>query len=548
MSQPVRIIPLGGMGEVGRNLTAIEVDGRLLVIDCGLMFPESDMLGVDLVVPNFTYLADNVDRVMGYLITHGHEDHIGALPYVLPHVPAPIFATRLTRGLIEVKLKEHGLLSSAELQTIVPGEPFDVGGTLVEPFRVSHSIPDAVGFAINTPHGLIVHTGEFKFDLTPVDGQLTDLHRLAEYGRRGVLVLLSDSTNAEKSGYTPSEATVREALERVFERAPGRIVVATFASNISRVQEVINVAARHGRKVGLVGRSMEQNTAMARSLGYLRAEDDQIVSVAELDKLPDEEVVICCTGTQGEPTSALVRMANDTHRSVKLRIGDLVVLSATPIPGNEELVHRTLNQLFRRGVDVVYHTLTPVHVSGHASREEQKLMLRLVAPRFFVPMGGEYRMLVLHARLATDLGMEPGDVLVAENGQVVEVDAGSISVVGEVAGGYVYVDGLGVGDIGQVVLRDRHHLARDGFVVVVAAVDAQTRALASEPEILTRGFVYLPAAADLIEDLRAKVGDIVEDVHGSHDLLTNRLRDDLGQAIYDATKRRPMVIPLVVEV
>jgi len=548
MTSPLRIIPLGGLGEVGRNLTVVEVDRQLLCIDCGLMFPQSDMLGVDLVVPNISYLTERVEQVIGYLITHGHEDHIGALPYVLPHAPAPVFATRLTRGLIEVKLREHGLLGSTRIETIRPGEAFDLGPFRVEPYRVSHSIPDAVGFAVDTPLGLIVHTGEFKFDLTPVDGQLTDMHRLAEYGRRGVLALLSDSTNAEREGHTPSESTVGEALRRVFERAKGRVVVATFASNISRVQEVIDVAAENGRKVGMVGRSMEQNTAMAMSLGYLRAPDGQIVSVRALEDLPDEKVAICCTGTQGEPTSALVRMANDTHRSVKLRPGDTVVLSATPIPGNEELVHRTLNQLFRRGVDVIYHALTPVHVSGHASREELKLMLRLVAPRYFVPVGGEYRMLVLHGRLAEELGMAPEDVLVIENGQVLEFDGMSARVVGEVPGGYVYVDGLGVGDIGQVVLRDRHHLARDGFVVVVVAVDAHTGALASSPEVLTRGFVYLPEAADLIDHLRDRVAALVAEAHGAHDVLHERLRDALGQEIYDATKRRPMVMPMVVRV
>jgi len=548
VSERLRIIPLGGMGEVGRNLTVLEYGQHLVIVDCGLMFPESDMLGVDLVVPNFTYLVENVERVVGYLITHGHEDHIGALPYILPHVPAPVFATRLTRGLIEVKLREHGLLASAELVTIAAGQPFDLSPFRVEPFRVSHSIPDAVGFAIDTPLGLVVVTGEYKFDLTPVDRQTTDIHRLAEFGQRGVLVLLSDSTNAEREGHTPSEATVREALERVIERAPGRVIVATFASNISRVQEVLNVARRHGRKVGLVGRSMEQNIGIALDLGYLYAEPGLIVPVRDLERLPDQEVVICCTGTQGEPTSALVRMANDNHRTVTLRPGDTAVLSATPIPGNEELVHRTLNQLFRRGVDVVYQALTPVHVSGHASREEQKLMLRLVSPRYFVPMGGEYRMLVLHARLARELGMAEEDILVVENGQVVEFDGQRVSLGEEVPGGYVYVDGLGVGDIGQVVLRDRHHLARDGFVVVVVAVNTHTGELASPPEVLTRGFVYLPSSGDLIEDLRSHVTTLVREAHGAHDVLSDRLRDALGEQIYETTKRRPMVIPLIVEV
>ena len=548
MSGKLRIIPLGGYGEVGRNMTVVEYDGDIVVVDCGLMFPESDMLGVDLVVPNFTYLTENVDRVLGYLITHGHEDHHGALPYVLPHAPAPIYATRLTRGLIEIRLKEHRLLSGADITTITPNQPFELGPFRIEAFRVAHSIPDAVGFAIDCPLGLVVHTGEYKFDLTPVSGTGTDLHTLADYGRRGVLALLADSTNAERPGHTPSESVVREALERVFERAEGRIIVATFASNISRVQEVINVAEEFDRKVGLAGRSMDQNVAMALSLGYLRAEKGTIRPAQELDKLPDEEVVICCTGTQGEPTSALVRMANDTHRELAVRRGDTVVLSATPIPGNEELVHRTIDNLFRRGARVVYQALTPVHVSGHASREEMKLMLKLTAPRYFIPAGGEYRMLALHAEMARELGMPADDVFVIESGEVLEFDGQGVQRTGEVPGGYIYVDGLGVGDIGEVVLRDRHHLARDGFVVVVVAVDRQTAGLAREVEILTRGFVFLPEAGELIEEMRAYVAGLVAEEHGSHDALMGRIRNGLGDLVYQRTKRRPMVLPTVIDV
>jgi ribonuclease J len=546
----LRIIPLGGMGEVGRNLTVIEFNDQIVVVDCGLMFPQSDMPGVDLVVPNFAYLTERPERVLGYLITHGHEDHIGALPYVLPEVPAPIFATRLTRGLIEVRLKEHGLLKSTEFVTITPDSVFELGPFRIEPFRVSHSIPDAVGYGIDTPLGLVVHTGEYKFDLSPVDGQVTDLHKLAEFGRRGVLALLSDSTNSERPGHTPSEATVREALVRVFERAEGRIIIATFASNISRLQEIINVADRFERQVGMVGRSMEQNTAMALSLGYLHAPAGQLVKVRDLDRLPDSKVVICCTGTQGEPTSALVRMANDDHRDVTLKRGDTVVLSASPIPGNEELVHRTLDNLFRHGAHVVYQALTPVHVSGHASREEQKLMLRLVAPRYFVPMGGEYRMLVLHADLARELGMPTEDVFVIENGEVLAFDGRGAWLGDPVPGGYVYVDGLGVGDIGQVVLRDRNHLARDGFVVVVVAIDGQTGALARPPEVLTRGFVYLREAGELIEEMRQHLVEVVQQTHvpHAHDVLSDRIRDDLAGFIYDRTRRRPMVLPVVLEV
>ncbi len=548
MGTSVRIIPLGGLGEVGRNCTAIEFDGQILAVDCGLMFPQSDMPGVDLVVPNFAYLAEHAERVLGYLVTHGHEDHIGGLPYVLGNVPAPILATPLTRGLIEVRLKEHGLLGGAELITIQPGGRVALGPFLVEPFRVSHSIPDAVGYAITTPVGCIVHTGEFKFDLSPVDGQLTDLHRLAELGREGVLLLLSDSTNAERPGYTPSETVVREALTQVFERAAGRIIIATFASNLSRVQEVFNVAARFGRKVGIVGRSLEQNTAMAMELGYLKVADGALVRVRDLDRLPDSEVVICCTGTQGEPTSALVRMANDAHRDVSLRPGDTVVLSASPIPGHEELVHRTLDNLFRRGARVVYQALTPVHVSGHASREELKLMLRLVAPRYLVPIGGEYRMLVLHAELAKEVGMPAETVFVLENGQVLEVDGTSARLGETVPGGYVYVDGLGVGDVGQVVLRDRHHLARDGFVVVVLAVDAASRELARPPEVLTRGFVYEPESAEILDGMRERLEELVTQAHGAHDLLADRVRDELARYIHARTRRRPMVLPVVLDV
>ncbi len=548
MSGTLRIIPLGGYGEVGRNMTVLEYDDAIIVIDCGLMFPEGDMPGVDLVVPNFTYLAENVERVLGYFITHGHEDHHGALPYVLPHAPAPIYATRLTRGFIEVKLKEHRLLASAEIVTIAAGQAIEVGPFRVEPFRVGHSIPDAVGFAVDTPLGLVVHSGEYKFDLTPVSGKSTDLHALAAYGQRGVLALMADSTNAERHGHTPSESVVREALEHVFERAEGRVILATFASNISRVQEVINVAEDFGRKVGLAGRSMEQNIAMARNLGYLEAAPGTLVGLKELDALPDDEVVVCCTGTQGEPTSALVRMANDTHRELSLRPGDTVILSATPIPGNEELVHRTIDNLFRRGAHVVYQSLMPVHVSGHASREEMKLLLKLVSPRYFVPAGGEYRMLVLHAELAEALGMPAEDVFVVESGEVVELDGNGARRAGTVPGGYIYVDGLGVGDIGEVVLRDRNHLARDGFLVVVVAVDRQTSGLAREPEILTRGFVFLPEAGELIAELRAHVAELVMQEHGSHDALIGRIRGGLADLVNKRTGRRPMVLPVVIDV
>lgn len=546
---PLRILPLGGFGEVGRNLTAIEYDGQIVCIDCGLMFPEDDMPGIDIVLPNFHYLRENQDKLLGYLITHGHEDHHGALPYVLPEAPAPVYATPLTRGLIEVKLKEHKRLEEAEIHTITAGEPFQLGPFKIEPFRVSHSIPDTVGFAIDTPRGLIVHTAEYKFDLTPVDGQTTDIHRLAGYGQRGVLALLSDSTNAERHGHTPSEALVKEALERVFERAEGRILLSTFASNISRVQEVLNIAAEFERRVAFVGRSMENNTAMALQLGYLQAEEGVIVDIKSIEGIPDDEVVVVCTGTQGEPTSALVRMANGRHRDVKLKEGDTVVLSATPIPGNEELVHRTLNQLFRHGADVVYQALTPVHVSGHANREEQKLMLKLCQPRFFVPNGGEYRMLALHARMAEELGMDREDIFVMDSGEVIVFDDEGAHIAEEtVPGEYIYVDGAGIGDVGEAVLRDRRGLARNGFLVCSISCDEESGELVGDPSLLTRGFVYLRDDGGLLDEMGEHVAAFVEKTDASGGELRDRLQSSLSTFVYERTRRRPTIMVVVHEV
>lgn len=551
MSDSLKIIPLGGFGEVGRNLTVFEYGDDIVCVDCGLMFPDSDMPGVDIVLPNFAYLEANVKRIRGYFITHGHEDHHGALPYILPRAPAPVYATKLTRGLIEVKLKEHGVLGKAEVHTITAGDVVEVGAFKVEPFRVAHSIPDSVGFAVHTPRGVVVHTGEYKFDLTPTTGQTTDIHRLAALGSEGVLALLSDSTNAERAGHTPSEAIVREALERVFERAPGRIILATFASNISRVQEVLNIAADFNRKVALVGRSMENNSAMALKLGYLHAEEGIIRSVREIDDLPHEDVVIVCTGTQGEPNSALVRMAHDRHREVNLVPGDTVVVSASPIPGNEEPVHRTLDLLFRHGANVLYQALTPVHVSGHASREEQKLMLRITAPRYFVPNGGEYRMLVLHAQMAEELGIPPEDIFVMESGQVLEFDDDGVRVTASpVPGDYIYVDGSSIGEVGGSVLRDRRSLARDGFLVCSVAVDESTGKLVGRPQLVTKGFVYArsDATSELLEELAEHVAEIVRDAGVPVGELADRVRTGLAQRILDRTKNRPAVYAVVTPV
>ena len=546
MTDTLRIIPLGGAGEVGKNMTVLEFGETAIAIDCGLMFPQSDMLGIDLVVPDISYLMEAPDYLKGIFLTHGHEDHIGALPYVLRQLEAPLFATKLTRGLIEVKLREAKLLDTTEIHTMAPGDRVQVGPFTVESFHVCHSIPDSVGLAIDTPQGLVVHTGEYKFDYTPVHGRLTDYAALAGYGQRGVLALMSDSTNAERHGYTPSERLVSETFERVFSQAEGRIIVSTFASNISRVQQVIDCALRHGRRLGVVGRSMVENVRMARNLGYLTVPDDMLLRPEDLETFPPSRVAIVCTGTQGEPTSALVRMANQEHRQVNIQKGDTVILSATPIPGNEELVHRTLDNLFRLGATVHYHRLLPVHVSGHASREEQKMMVSLTKPRYFIPAGGEYRHLVLHAQLARELGIPEENIFVVENGQVIEFNDEGARLGERVSGGHVLIDGLGIGDVGEVVLRDRHLLSRDGFVVVVVALDEGTGEIIEGPDIISRGFVYMRDAEELIDEAKSLVVEAL--ANGHRDTASNLIRDTLAELLYQRTRRRPMIFPVVLEV
>lgn len=543
----LRIIPLGGVGQIGKNMMVLEYDQQLLIIDCGLMFPESDMLGIDIVIPDMSYVFERQDRVRAIIITHGHEDHIGGLPYLIQRVKAPIYATRLTRGLVEVRLKEFHLLNGVELHTVSPGDVLDLSPFKVEFFRVCHSIPDGVGLGITTPVGLVVHSGDFKFDQTPVDGRLTDFAKLAELGGRGVLVLLSDSTNAETDGQTPSERVVGEVLDQIFARAQGRIIVATFASNISRIQQVVTIARKYGRRVGIVGRSMIDYAKRAAELGYLDLAPDEILSPQQMDSLPPHKVAIVCTGSQGEPTSALVRMALGEHRLVNIRPGDSVVVSSTPIPGNEELVNRTVNNLFRAGADVYYYERARVHVSGHASREEHKLMLNLIRPRFFVPIHGEYRHLVHHARMAEEVGVPRENIFIVESGQVLEFGPDWGRINGQVAQGHVLVDGLGVGDVGNVVLRDRHLLSRDGFVVVVVAVDADSGAVVEGPDIITRGFVYIREAGDLIEEATHHVLEAL--THGGpRATVSSKIKDTLAKFFYDQTGRRPMILPVVMEV
>jgi ribonuclease J len=535
------------VGQIGKNMMVLEYEDDLLVIDCGLMFPESDMLGIDIVIPDMNYVFERKDHVRAVIATHGHEDHIGGLPYLLQEVHAPIYATPLTLGLIEVKLKEHHQLQHAELHSVSSQDVLELPPFAVEFFHVCHSIPDGVGLAITTPMGLVVHSGDFKFDQTPVDGRLTDFSKLAELGGRGVHVLLSDSTNSETDGQTPSEQVVSDTFDQIFARAEGRIIIATFASNISRVRQVVETARKYGRRVGIVGRSMISYAKKAAELGYLDLAPDELLTSHEMNSLPPHEVAIACTGSQGEPTSALVRMAMGEHRQVNIRPGDSVVVSSTPIPGNEELVNRTLNNLFRAGAHVYYHERSRVHVSGHASREEHKLMLNLTRPRFFVPIHGEYRHLVHHAAMAEAVGIPRENIFVVDSGQVLEFGPDWGRVNGRVAEGHVLVDGLGVGDVGNIVLRDRHLLSRDGFVVVVVAIDADSGEVVEGPDIITRGFVYLPDAEELIDGASLRVLAALE--HGGPRAASStKIKNTLAEYLYEQTRRRPMILPVVMEV
>ena len=544
-NERLRIVPLGGLGEVGKNMMVLEYDGQIIVIDSGLMFPESDMLGVDLVIPDFGYLLDKQDRVKAIILTHGHEDHIGALGYVMAQIDAPIYATQLTRGLAEIKLRRHHLLDRVTFHTVRSEDRLSIGPFEIEFFRVTHSIPDGVGLAIDTPVGLVVHSGDYKFDHTPVDGQPTDFARLAQYGGRGVLALLADSTNSESPGFTPSEQTVSTAFEGVFRRAEGRIIVGTFASLISRLQQALLCAQHCGRKVAIAGRTMTDNVSIARNLGYIDIPPGLLISLEETQRLPPEEVVILATGTQGEPSAALARMATQRHRQIQIRQGDTVIMSAQIIPGNEEMVHRTINRLYQRGAQVVYDRIAPVHVSGHASQEEQKLLISLTRPKFLVPIHGELRHLHAHARLAYELDMPRENVLVVENGYILEFTADQAFVGERVPGGYVFVDGTGVGDVGPTLLRERDQLASDGFVIVVVPVTRDYH-LGAPPKIVTRGFVFKPDSASLLSEISEQAVQVLERNSLTQDQdLERRLRQRLEEYIYAETRRRPMVIPVL---
>ncbi|HZO76014.1 MAG TPA: ribonuclease J [Ktedonobacteraceae bacterium] len=552
-TEKIRLVPLGGLGEVGKNMMVVEYGNDIIIIDAGVMFPDEEMFGVDLVIPDTSYLADKKHRIRGILITHGHEDHVGGLPYILPALDfPPVYATRLTHGLISVKLKEHRLLEKATITIVTPGDQLELGESLVEFFRVNHSIPDAVGIVIRTPIGTVVHTGDYKFDYTPVDGKAADIGTLGRIGNEGVLLMMGDSTRVESPGYTPSERVINDSLDKIFANAPGRILIATFASLISRVQQVVDTATRYERFVALVGRSMVNNVQMAIELGYLNIPKGMLIRAEDINKFEPEQVVIICTGSQGEPTSALTRIANEDHRLVRIQPGDTVILSATPVPGNEKMVHRTINSLFRQGAEVFYQGISNVHVSGHGAQEELKLMISLLRPRFFVPIHGEYRQLVLHAKLAHSLGIPGEHIVVAEDGDMIEVSPDRIALTDHTTSGNVFVDGLGVGDVGQIVLRDRKVLSQDGILMAVLTIDKETGQPLAGPDIVSRGFVYMRDAEELLESARERVLESFIGLDGRHgsdwSFVKDKIKHTLSEFLYEKTRRRPMILPVVMEV
>lgn len=544
----LRIIPLGGLGEIGKNMTVFEMGNDAIVVDTGLMFPANDMLGVDYIIPDFKYLQDRKDlKIHAILYTHGHEDHTGAVQHVISAFQGvPIYATPLTAGLLENKLKEARLTQYTKINTFNAGDTIKVGPFVVDSFHVNHSIPQCVGFGIHTPWGVIVHTGDFKFDHTPVDGQPADYGRLASFQKQGALLLMSDSTNADRPGWTPSEATIDGAFDQVFREARGRIMVATFASLISRVQQVANAAMRYGRKMAIAGYSMEKNVEIARRLGILKVPDNLFVDVQRVGQLPDDQVVIIVTGAQGEPSAVLARLANGQHRNLEIESGDTIVLSSHPIPGNEEMVYRTVNQLMRRGANVIYDPILPVHVSGHGSQEEMQLMLNLVKPKYFMPVHGELRHLHAHAKLAKEVGIPEKNIFVCENGQVIEVSGKGLRLGERIPGGYVFVDGSGVGDIGRAVIRDREILSRDGFLVVVVNVNRSNGLLVGEPEIVSRGFAFQQNDPGLMRQIKSVVQDSMS-AGRRNGRRRELLEENLSKVVYSETRHRPMVLSVINE-
>ncbi len=550
-SNKLRIIPLGGLNEIGKNITLIECDNDIVICDCGMTFPEDEMLGVDIVIPDITYLEKNKDRIKGIVLTHGHEDHIGAIPYVLKKINVPIYGTRLTLGLLENKLKEHNL--KPKMHVVNFNDKVRLGKIVVEFIRQCHSIPDSAALAFHTPAGVIVHTGDFKIDFTPIMGGVNDLNRFAELGDKGVLCLLAESTNVERKGYTLSERVVGETFRTIFhEYTENRIIVATFASNMQRIQQIIEAAEKHGRKIVLSGRSMINNVKVAKDLGYLRVKDSSIIDINKMNKYDDSEICIITTGSQGEPMSALTRIAYNEHRKIQLTPNDLIILSAHPIPGNENAVSKVINKLIELDAKVIYESLGEIHVSGHACQEELKLIHSLLKPRYFMPVHGEQRHLKLHAQLAESMGMNPKNIFIMNNGEVLELDKRKAAIVDEVTSGNVLVDGLGVGDVGNIVLRDRKHLSEDGLIIVVLTLSKEDGSTIAGPDIISRGFVYVREADDLMEEAKKKVVLAIEDCQRRNikdwSSIKNAIRDSLKKYIYQTMKRNPMILPVIMEV
>lgn len=549
---PLKIIPLGGLLEIGKNMTVFEYEDEMIIVDCGLAFPEDDMLGIDLVIPDVTYLERNREKIKGLFVTHGHEDHIGSIPYLLKQIDVPIYATRLTIGLISNKLEEHHLLRSTRLNTVLQGETVKVGKFKVEFIRNCHSIPDSVALAINTPVGTVVHTGDFKIDYTPIDGQKMDFGRLAELGNQGVLALMSDSTNAERKGYTMSESSVGEVFDKLFLHCTKRIVVATFASNVHRVQQIVNSAVKYGRKIAICGRSMVNMIQTARDLGYIKSPENLFIDIDMIKNYTDEQLVIITTGSQGEPMSALTRMASGEHRKVEITPNDLIIISANPIPGNEKLVSRVIDDLMKIGAEVIYNALEDIHVSGHGCQEEQKLILSLIKPKYFIPVHGEYRQLIAHAETAKKMGIEPENTFIMSNGRVLEMNEKEAKLTGTVPSGRILVDGLGIGDVGNIVLRDRQHLSQDGLIIVVLTIDSATGEVVAGPDVISRGFVYVRESENLMEDVKRVIRDDVYKCEQRQikewSTIKSMIKENLRDYIYQKTKRNPMILPIIMEV
>lgn len=548
----LKIIPLGGLEEIGKNMTVFEYGNEMILVDCGVAFPEDEMLGVDLVIPDFTYLTKNKEKLKAMVITHGHEDHIGSIPYVLKEINVPIYATRLTLGLIKNKLEEHKLVRSTSMKCVKAGDVITLGNFKIEFIRVNHSIADSVALAITTPVGTVVHTGDFKIDYTPIDGKLIDLARFAELGKKGVLALMSDSTNSERPGYTMSESSVGKVFDGIFADCKKRIIVATFASNIHRVQQIVNSAMKNNRKVAICGRSMENVMNVAIELGYLDIPEGVLIDIDEIDNYAPERLTLITTGSQGEEMSGLSRMASGTHRKVTITNQDLVIISATPIPGNEKLVSNVIDDLFKIGAEVIYHTLKDIHVSGHACQEEQKLILSLVKPKYFIPVHGEFRHLQAHGETAIKVGVDPSNVIMLANGKVLELDKNFCKVTGTVPAGQILVDGLGVGDVGNIVLRDRQHLSQDGLIIVVIAMDDKTGKVMAGPDVISRGFVYVRESEDLMVGMKKEILKDIEKIQESGikdwSTIKNTIRDTVHDFVFSKTRRNPMIIPIISEI